>query len=172
MQHVRIATYKQTAGTFEELSRMIQAPGGLADVFRATPGFVAYTFADLGDGTNCSISVWGSAESADAATAAARTVPSGTEGASRRAGVGDRERCAVQAEPRRLTGSASCACSKVEQELAPPDGCPGTRGIADDTLVWYARGSPGSPPEPGGGRVSLSGPAEVRRCARHPACSA
>jgi hypothetical protein len=43
MQHVRIATYKQTAGTFEELSRMIQAPGGLADVFRATPGFVAYT---------------------------------------------------------------------------------------------------------------------------------
>jgi hypothetical protein len=73
MQHVRIATYKQTAGTFEELSRMIQAPGGLADVFRATPGFVAYTFADLGDGTNCSISVWGSAEAADAATAAART---------------------------------------------------------------------------------------------------
>src|SRR5262245_1065771 len=60
MQHVRIATYQQTAGTFEELSRMIQAPGGLADVFRATPGFVAYTFADLGDGTNCSISVWGS----------------------------------------------------------------------------------------------------------------
>jgi len=73
MQHVRIATYKQTAGTFEELTRLIQAPGGLADVFRATPGFVAYTFADLGDGTNCSISVWASAEAAEAAAAAART---------------------------------------------------------------------------------------------------
>jgi hypothetical protein len=73
MQHVRIATYKQTGGTFEELARLIQAPGGVADVFRATPGFVAYTFADLGDGTNCSISVWASAEAAEAATAAART---------------------------------------------------------------------------------------------------
>ena len=48
-------------------------PGGLADVFRASPGFVAYTFAHLGDGTNCSISVWTSAESADAAMAAAGT---------------------------------------------------------------------------------------------------
>jgi hypothetical protein len=73
MQYVRIATYEQTAGTFEELSRLIQAPGGLADVFRATPGFIAYTFADLGDGTNCSISVWASAEAADTAKAAART---------------------------------------------------------------------------------------------------
>ena len=73
MQYVRIATYQQTAGTFEELSRLIQAPGGLADVFRATPGFIAYTFADLGDGTNCSISVWASAEAADTAKAAART---------------------------------------------------------------------------------------------------
>ena len=73
MQHVRIATYEQTAGTFEELSRLIQAPGGLADVFRATPGFIAYTFADLGNGTNCSISVWASAEAADTAKAAART---------------------------------------------------------------------------------------------------
>jgi hypothetical protein len=73
MQHVRIATYQQTAGTFDELCRIIQAPGGLADVFRASPGFVAYTFADLGDGTNCSISVWTSAKAADAAMAAART---------------------------------------------------------------------------------------------------
>jgi len=73
MQHIRIATYKQTTGTFDELSRLIQAPGGIADVFRATPGFVAYTFADLGDGTNCSISIWASAEAAEAAMAAART---------------------------------------------------------------------------------------------------
>jgi hypothetical protein len=73
MQHVRIATYKQTAGTFEDLCRLIQGPGGMADVFRASPGFVAYTFADLGDGTNCSISIWTSDEAADAATAAART---------------------------------------------------------------------------------------------------
>lgn len=73
MQHVRIATYRQTAGTFDDLCAVIQAPGGLADVFRASPGFVAYTFAHLGDGTNCSISVWASAESAEAAMAAAGT---------------------------------------------------------------------------------------------------
>jgi hypothetical protein len=73
MQHVRIATYQQTAGTFADLCQTIQAPGGLADVFRASPGFVAYTFADLGNGTNCSISVWTSAEAADAAMAAAGT---------------------------------------------------------------------------------------------------
>ena len=73
MEHIRIATYQQTDGTFEDLCAVIQAPGGLADVFRASPGFVAYTFADLGDGTNCSISVWTSAEAADAAVAAART---------------------------------------------------------------------------------------------------
>lgn len=73
MQHVRIATYTQTAGTFDGLCETIQSPGGLADVFRASPGFVAYTFADLGDGTNCSISVWASADAADAAMAAART---------------------------------------------------------------------------------------------------
>lgn len=73
MEHVRIATYQQTAGTFDDLCAVIQAPGGLADVFRASPGFIAYTFADLGDGTNCSISVWASAEAADAAKAAAGT---------------------------------------------------------------------------------------------------
>jgi hypothetical protein len=73
MEHVRIATYKQTAGTFEDLCAILQAPGGLADVFRASRGFVAYTFANLGDGTNCSISVWTSAEAADAAMAAAGT---------------------------------------------------------------------------------------------------
>ena len=73
MQHLRIATYRQTAGTFEELSDLLQAPGGLADVFRATPGFLAYAFADLDDGTNCSISTWSTAAAADAATAAAAT---------------------------------------------------------------------------------------------------
>jgi hypothetical protein len=73
MQHVRIATYQQTVGTFEDMCRLLQAPGGLADVFRASPGFVAYTFADLGGGTNCSISVWTSPEAADRATASAGT---------------------------------------------------------------------------------------------------
>lgn len=73
MEHVRIATYQQTAGTFDDLCAVIQAPGGLADVFRASPGFVAYTFASLGEGRTCSISVWTSAEAADAAMAAAGT---------------------------------------------------------------------------------------------------
>ncbi len=73
MQYVRIATYQQTTGTFDDLCQLIEAPGGIADVYRALPGFVAFAFADLGDGTNTSITVWTSAEAADAATAAART---------------------------------------------------------------------------------------------------
>ena len=73
MPYLRIATYRQTAGTFDEVCRLVLAPGGLADVFRASPGFLSYAFADLGDGTNCSISTWTTAEAADAATAAART---------------------------------------------------------------------------------------------------
>ena len=73
MPYLRIATYRQTAGTFDEVCRLVLAPGGLADVFRASPGFLSYGFADLGDGTNCSISTWTTAEAADAATAAART---------------------------------------------------------------------------------------------------
>ena len=73
MQHVRIAMYQQTSGSFEELCGLIEGPGGLADVFRASPGFIAYTFARLDDGANCSISVWTSEEAAEAATTAART---------------------------------------------------------------------------------------------------
>lgn len=73
MQHLRIATYRQTAGTFEELSQLLQSPGGLADVFRASPGFLSYAFAEMGDGINCSVSTWSTAEAADAAAAAART---------------------------------------------------------------------------------------------------
>ena len=73
MQHIRIATYRQTAGTFESLCRTLQAPGGMVDVFRALPGFISYAFADLGDGTNCSVTTWTTVEAADAAVAAART---------------------------------------------------------------------------------------------------
>lgn len=73
MQHIRIATYQQTAGTFQDMCQVLQGPGGLADVFRASPGFLVYTFADLGNGTNCSISIWTSAEAADRAMAAAST---------------------------------------------------------------------------------------------------
>ena len=73
MPHLRIATYRQTAGTFDEVCQIVLAPGGLADVFRASPGFLSYAFADLGDGINCSVSTWTTAEAADVATAAART---------------------------------------------------------------------------------------------------
>jgi hypothetical protein len=73
MPYLRIATYRQTAGTFDDVCQIVLATGGLADVFRASPGFLSYAFADLGDGTNCSISTWTTAEAADAATVAART---------------------------------------------------------------------------------------------------
>jgi heme-degrading monooxygenase HmoA len=73
MQHVRIAQYQVASGTFEEVGALVQAPGGMLEVFHDAPGFIAYGLADAGDGTFVSLSLWETRAEAEAAvpTAAA-----------------------------------------------------------------------------------------------------
>ena len=72
MQHTRVATYEIVADTFEQIGAAAFAPGGMVDAFRAAPGFVSYSLADLADGTFLSISVWDSRLAAEAAVPTAR----------------------------------------------------------------------------------------------------
>lgn len=71
MQHVRIATYSITKGTFPELAET--AKSGMLPKFQAQPGFVRYGLADLGDKTCMSISVWETRTQAEAAAPVAAT---------------------------------------------------------------------------------------------------
>src|SRR5438128_468280 len=56
MQHLRLANYKITKGTFPEI--VDAAKGGMLGTFKAQPGFVRYGLADTGEGTCVSISLW------------------------------------------------------------------------------------------------------------------
>jgi hypothetical protein len=71
MQHVRIATYGITNGTFQELAET--AKSGMLPKFQGEPGFVRYGLADLGDKTCMSISVWETRAQAEAAAPVAAT---------------------------------------------------------------------------------------------------
>ena len=55
MQHLRLANYKITKGTFPEI--VDAAKGGMLGTFKAQPGFVRYGLADTGEGTCVSISL-------------------------------------------------------------------------------------------------------------------
>ena len=70
MQHVRIAKYRVTGGTFDEVADA--AKGGMLPVFREQPGFISYGVADCGDSTLLSISNWETHDEAEAAASAAR----------------------------------------------------------------------------------------------------
>ena len=72
MQHVRIAFYDLTKGTFHELVSIVRQPGGMLDAFRHSPGFVSYGVADTGGGTLASISIWDTRTDAEAAVEVAR----------------------------------------------------------------------------------------------------
>jgi len=65
MQHVRVATYKITKGTFPEI--VDTAKEGMLKTFKAQPGFIRYGLADTGDGTCLSISMWETHAEAEAA---------------------------------------------------------------------------------------------------------
>ena len=71
MQHIRIGQYQVTSGTFEEVSALAQAPGGMVDEFQASPGFVAYGLAEAGEGTFVSLSLWDTRADAESAAPAA-----------------------------------------------------------------------------------------------------
>ena len=56
MEHLRVATYKITKGSFQEIADT--AKRGMLKTFQAKPGFIRYGVADLGDSTCLSISLW------------------------------------------------------------------------------------------------------------------
>jgi hypothetical protein len=66
MQHMRIATYEITNGTFEEIVESTKT--GLLPKFQDQPGFIRYGLADLGDRNCMSISLWETRDQAHAAT--------------------------------------------------------------------------------------------------------
>ena len=65
MKSLRIATYKITTGSFEELADVAQR--GMLRTFQDQPGFVKYGLADLGEKTCLSISLWETRKDAEAA---------------------------------------------------------------------------------------------------------
>ena len=64
MKSLRIATYKITTGSFEELADVAQK--GMLRTFQDQPGFVKYGLADLGEKTCLSISLWETRKDAEA----------------------------------------------------------------------------------------------------------
>jgi len=71
MQHLRLANYKITKGTFPELVEVAKEP--MLRTFKAQPGFVRYGIADTGEGTFVSISLWETHAQAEAAAPVAAT---------------------------------------------------------------------------------------------------
>ncbi len=65
MEHVRVATYEITQGTFEDVAQ--KAKMGMLRRFEEMPGFIRYGLADLGSKKCLSISLWGTRKDADAA---------------------------------------------------------------------------------------------------------
>ena len=68
MQHVRIAKYRMTSGTPEEVAEIVQAPDGMLEKFQGHSGFIGYSLAKQDDGGLLSISVWESHAVAEEAT--------------------------------------------------------------------------------------------------------
>ena len=66
MEHVRIATYEITKGTFQEVADT--AKTGMLRKFQDQPGFIRYGVADLGDKRCLSISLWETRDQAQATT--------------------------------------------------------------------------------------------------------
>ncbi|MDQ6841499.1 MAG: hypothetical protein M3025_03630 [Actinomycetota bacterium] len=68
--HARVAYYRLRTGSFDDVVRQVEAPGGLLEIFRGRPGFQSYELVETGAGL-ISLSHWESPVQADAATDAA-----------------------------------------------------------------------------------------------------
>ena len=69
MRHVRVATYRMTKGSPEEVAAL--AAAGMLDTFRQHDGFIGYSVAKTDDEHIMSISVWKSHQDAEEAVALA-----------------------------------------------------------------------------------------------------
>jgi heme-degrading monooxygenase HmoA len=68
MRHLRVGLYMLTGGTADQVIGRVRSEGGMAEVFERQPGFVAYGVGVTDDEFLISMSIWDSAEQADAAT--------------------------------------------------------------------------------------------------------
>jgi heme-degrading monooxygenase HmoA len=68
--HVRVAFYKMRSGTSDQVVRTVEAPGGLLEIFSASPGFQSYELIEAPAGL-FSVSHWETSKQADDATRAA-----------------------------------------------------------------------------------------------------
>lgn len=65
--HARVAFFRLKSGSFEEVVRIVEAPGGLLGIFREQPGFHSYELIETGSGL-VSVSHWDSSKDADTAS--------------------------------------------------------------------------------------------------------
>ncbi len=70
--YARVAIYRITAGTGQEIARKVDDEGGLRGIFRARPGFHFYELVVTNE-LLISVSRWDSAEQAEAARDTARS---------------------------------------------------------------------------------------------------
>jgi heme-degrading monooxygenase HmoA len=68
--HARVAFYRLRSGTSEQVVRIVEAPGGMLEIFRGSPGFQAYELVETPTGL-VSVSHWESSVQADDAQRAA-----------------------------------------------------------------------------------------------------
>lgn len=68
MANLHVTSFKIASGTLEELLELLKHPGGFLDTLRAANGFRQYSLADVGGGEVTTISVWDSAQDAEAAS--------------------------------------------------------------------------------------------------------
>lgn len=71
MNHLRIANYDVLHGTAKDVNDLVLAPGGMLEIFKAQPGFQAYSIVEVDPVTLISISVWETHAEAEAAVSAA-----------------------------------------------------------------------------------------------------
>lgn len=64
--HARIAFFRSKTDSFEEVVRVVEAPGGLLGIFREQQGFQSYELIETGSGL-VSVSHWDSSKQADTA---------------------------------------------------------------------------------------------------------
>ena len=64
--NLHVTSFRIVSGILEELLELLKQPGGFLDILRAANGFRQYSLADVGRGEVTTISVWDSAQDAEA----------------------------------------------------------------------------------------------------------
>jgi len=70
MANIHVTSFRIVSGTLDGLLKLLKEPGGFLDMLRAAKGFRQYSLADVGRGEVTTISVWNSAQDAEAVSGA------------------------------------------------------------------------------------------------------